>query len=164
MPFLCLYKVPSIYSCYSQNISSGEFSHILIHLKQSPVKYKFASKTNLKTHCRNIHLLKDGFLLCSPSHLKVIKEKSVAMETFNLAPSVFKIQLLQAFSQSPVFNWQNLPRMLYKSFRKPIHEAHHDVEHQESSQRKPHSIILRSPLRSLKAWGLLIITWHGDNA
>lgn len=36
-------------------------------------------------------MLKDGFLLRSPSHLKVIKEKSVARETFNLAPSVFKL-------------------------------------------------------------------------
>lgn len=37
-------------------------------------------------------------LLCTPSCLKVIKEESAAMETLNLAPSVFKIQLLQTFS------------------------------------------------------------------
>lgn len=148
IPFLCLYKVPGIYFCYYQNISSGEFIHIQIHLKQSLVKYKLASKINLRTCCRNIHLLKDGFLLCSPSHLKVIKEKSVAMETFNLAPSVlFKIQLLQAFSQSPVFNWQTfLECFTNLFFREPIHEAYHNVKHQEGSQHKCHSIILRSHL------------------
>lgn len=116
MPFVFVYKVPRIYFRYSQNISSGEFSNILIHLKQSLVKYKLGSKINRKTCWRNKHLLKDGFLLCSHCHLKVIKEKSVAMETFDLTPSVFKIRLLRAFSQSLGFNWQPFPECLTNLF------------------------------------------------
>lgn len=154
-----------IYFCYSQNISSGWFSNIQIYLKQSLIKYKLASKINLHICCRNIYLLKDGFLLCSPFHLKVIKESLLPWKH-----SIWHHLYSQFNCYKPSANLRFLTGRPSQNAFKYLFSGsqsmkHYNIKHPKGLQCKPHSIILRSHLwGGIKALVLVIITWHGVNA